>query len=182
MFPGLKTVGVAWNPAEANSRIYTMKAREICQQLGITLLEANVDNSSAVFEAASSLVSRGAEAIWIGGDVTVVVAVESVISAARKGRVPVFTLVPASASKGTLFDLGANFYDVGKLSGTMAAEILKGGNPVNIPVRNITPKKLLINKKALAGLKDNWHVPDEIAASADILIDDSGIHDKSGNR
>src|ERR1700742_1499428 len=41
MFPGLKTVGVVWNAGEANSRAYVMKAHEVCDKLGITLLEAN---------------------------------------------------------------------------------------------------------------------------------------------
>src|SRR5207237_7628127 len=85
LFPGLKTVGVVWNPAESNSRAYTLKARETAKELGIELLEATVDNSSGVSEAASSLVSRGVQALWIGGDGTVMVAVDSVVTAAKKG-------------------------------------------------------------------------------------------------
>src|SRR5688572_18985795 len=49
--PGLKMVGTAWNPAEANSRAFVMAAREACRTLGITLLEANADSPSAVVEA-----------------------------------------------------------------------------------------------------------------------------------
>jgi len=67
LFPNLQTVGEAWNPAEANSEAQTRIAREIAPQLGIKLLEANVDNSAGVFEAISSLVSRGAQALWVGG-------------------------------------------------------------------------------------------------------------------
>jgi len=46
---------------------------------GITLLEANAENTAAVREAALSLISRDIDAIWIGGDVTVLAAAESVI-------------------------------------------------------------------------------------------------------
>src|SRR5262249_6317763 len=81
MFPALETVGVAWTPAESNSRAFTIKARETCQALGIQLLETTVENSSGVGEAANSLVSRGAQALWIGGDVTVMVAADAVIRA-----------------------------------------------------------------------------------------------------
>jgi ABC-type uncharacterized transport system substrate-binding protein len=45
MFPPLKKVGVAWNPAEANSRAFVEKAGETCKQSGIELLEENVENS-----------------------------------------------------------------------------------------------------------------------------------------
>jgi len=171
MFPALKVVGVAWNPAEANSRAYTMKGREVCRSLGIELLEATVDNSSGVGEAANSLVSRGAQALWIGGDVTVLVAAEAVVAAARKGRIPVFSLVPPTAERGALFDLGANFVSVGRQTGDLAIEILRGRNPEDIPIENVVPERLIINKLALNGLNTPWLVPDEILARADSVID-----------
>ncbi|HZS48039.1 MAG TPA: ABC transporter substrate-binding protein [Blastocatellia bacterium] len=179
MYPGLKTVGVVWNVAEANSRAYVTKAREVCSAMGITLIEANADSSSAVFEAASSVVSRGAEALWIGGDVTVMVAVESVLTAARKGKIPVFTLTPPTAKRGGLFDLGANFYEVGKQSGALAADILKGSDSSKIPIRNVVPQQLLVNKTALTGLKDLWRIPDDVLANADVVIDENGVHEKA---
>jgi ABC-type uncharacterized transport system substrate-binding protein len=178
LFPGLNTVGVAWNPAEANSRAFTLKAREICLELGITLLEANVDNSSGVFEAASSLVARGAQALWIGGDVTVLVAADSVINAAKKGRIPVFTLTPPTTERGALFDLGANFYEVGRQTGTLAARILNGADPATIPITDFVPLKIMINKLALAGLKAPWQLPDDALARADVIIDETGKHEK----
>ncbi len=55
MFPGLTTVGVVWNPAESNSEANVRLGRSVCRDLGIELIEANVDNSSGVKEAASSL-------------------------------------------------------------------------------------------------------------------------------
>ena len=84
LFPRLKTVGVAWNPAESNSVGFVAQARTAAQQLEIQLLEAHVDNSSAVLEAASSLASRGAQALWVPGDNTVVSALNSVLSSREK--------------------------------------------------------------------------------------------------
>src|ERR1019366_2026479 len=55
LWPGLKVVGTVWNPAESNSEACTRKAREVCRTLGIQLLEANVDQSKDVGEAADSL-------------------------------------------------------------------------------------------------------------------------------
>src|SRR5262249_43009778 len=85
-FPGLKSVGVVWNPGETNSRFFTDQARKAAQQREIALLEATADNSSAVAEAANSVISRGAQAIWVGGDNTVLLALHSVIAAAKKAR------------------------------------------------------------------------------------------------
>lgn len=178
MFPGLKTVGVAWNPAESNSQATTKLARQVGQQMGITLLEATVDNSSGVGEAASSLVSRGAQALWIGGDVTVNVALDAVLAAARKGRVPVFTVIPGDAERGALFDVGADYYEIGRVTGTLGALILKGLDPATVPVKNLIPRKVVVNQQALRDLKDPWQLPEAMVASADEVIDASGHAEK----
>ena len=117
MFPRLKTVGVAWNPAESNSVGFVGQARKAAQELQIELLEAHVDNSSGVLEAASSLASRGAEALWVPGDNTILSALNSVLSAAKKARIPAFGISPGDPERGTILDLGANFHEIGKLTG-----------------------------------------------------------------
>lgn len=175
-YPGLKSVGVAWNPSESNSEAFTLKAREACRDLKIELVEAAVDNSAAVQEAVSSLVSRGVGAIWIGGDVTVLVAADSVLSAAKRGRIPVFSIAPPTAERGALFDFGANFNAVGREVGDLAAQILKGADPAKIPIRNAVPEKLVVNRRSLAGLRDPWQAPEEILRKADVVIDDTGVH------
>src|SRR5262245_13603886 len=71
LFPGLQSVGVVWNPSEANSEITTMQARKICRELRIDLKEAHVDNAVGVAEAAAALTAQGVQAIWVGGDNTV---------------------------------------------------------------------------------------------------------------
>ncbi len=179
LYPPLRTVGVAWNPAEANSEAFTLKAREVCRELGIQLVETAVENSSGVLEAANSLVSRGVQALWIGGDVTVVVALDSVQAAARQGRIPVFSIIPPTAVRGSLFDLGANFYMIGRQTGELAAQILNGADPAKIPVREFVPEKLVVNRLALRGLKDPWTLPEDVIQGADGVIDENGLRDKS---
>ena len=163
LFPGLQSVGVVWNPSEANSEITTMQAREICQELRINLKEIHVDSSVAVAEAAAALTAQGVQAIWVGGDNTVLLALDSVIAAARKARIPVFSAVPIEPNRGTLFDIGTNFYDAGRMTGKMAAEILGGVDPATIPIPDKIPQKLVVNKQALKGLKDPWVFPEESA-------------------
>src|SRR5215813_4312712 len=179
MLPGLKAVGVAWNPAEANSRAFVEKARETCKQLGIELFEANVENSNSVLEAEDSLVARGAEVLWIGGDVTVSVAADSVISVGRRARIPVFSITPGKPDRGTLFDYGADFYQIGRLTGNLASQILHGADPTQIPVTNQIPNHFVVNTTATQGLKQRWSVPRDILRHANVIVDDSGIHNQS---
>jgi ABC-type uncharacterized transport system substrate-binding protein len=179
LLPNLATVGAPWNTAEHSSEACVIKARETAPKLGIKLLEANVDNSSGVFEASSSLVARGAQVLWVGCDMTVNVALDSVLAAGKKGRVPVFTNQPPNASRGALFDLGADYHEVGRLTGDIGVKILQGADPAKIPVKNVVPESLWLNTEVLAGLKEPWQIPESVAARAKVLVDAKGVHKKS---
>ncbi len=182
MFPSLKRVGVAWNPAEANSRAFVEKAREVCQGWSIELFEANVENSNSVLEAEDSLVARGAEALWIGGDVTVSVAADSVVLVGQRAHIPVFSITPGKPDRGTLFDYGADFYQIGKQTGELASRILRGSDPTQIPVRNEIPIHFVVNTAALKGLKQQWRIPDDILRRANVVVDETGIHNQTIGR
>jgi putative tryptophan/tyrosine transport system substrate-binding protein len=179
LFPGLQSVGVVWNPSEANSEITTRQARAICRELRIDLREAHIDSSVGVAEAAAALTAQGVQAIWVGGDNTVTLALEAVVSAARKARIPVFSAVPLEPNRGTLLDIGTNFYDAGRMTGKLAAEILGGVDPATIPIPDKIPQKLVVNKQALKGLKEPWVFPEEVLAKADIFIDENGVRQQS---
>jgi len=175
-YPGLKRVGVAWNPSEDNSRHFLKGARAACQRLGIELLEANVDNSSAVREAAASLVGRGAQALWAGGDNTLAVAIDTYIGVARQAGIPAFTVSPVRPGRGTLFDLGPNFFEVGRQTGQLAARVLGGADPATLPIENVAPRKLFVDVRMLHGLKEPWQVPEAIRHEADAVVDAAGTH------
>ena len=182
MNPGVTKVGEVWNPAESNSEAFTLRAREVCARLGIELLEANVDNSAGVFEAANSLVARGAEALWITGDNTIAAAANSVISAGQAGKIPTFAILTGNAEQGALLEVGADFFEVGRLTGAMAARVLNGTSPASLPVTNAVPERIAVNKQALEGLRGPWTIPADLLERADVVIDETGVHDKSKDR
>jgi putative ABC transport system substrate-binding protein len=180
MYPSLRKVGVAHNPAETNSRVFVAMARETCKKLDIELVDAPVENSASVKEAIDSVIARGAEAIWIGGDNTVSSVADSVISTAKRGRIPVFSMLPGSRpDRGTLFDLGVDFIQVGRMSGSLAGRLLKGEDPTKIPVGDVidqVSKRLTFNATVLKGLKDPWQLPASVRDQLDILVDETGVH------
>lgn len=174
LFPGLKSIGVVWNPAEANSEACVIKARATCKALGIVLLEAAVEKPSDVREAASSLAVRGAQAYWTGGDATVNTAVDALIKVAQKERIPVFSNMYGQARTGGLFDLGADYYEVGYAVGEVASKVLQGTSPADIPVTDLMPERVMVNYQVLRTLKDKWHFTDDLVARADTVIGPDG--------
>lgn len=176
--PKLARVGVAWNPAEVNSEVCTKLAREACRELKLELLEATVENTAAVNESIASLIARDVDVLWVGGDVTVLGAFDLVAKAARNAHIPVCTCMPGNAAKGALFDLGANYYEVGLSIGRLAGRVLSGDEIAKLPVTMAIPPKLFLNKLPLEGLRASWAIPPEVIARADSFIDEQGRHDK----
>jgi ABC-type uncharacterized transport system substrate-binding protein len=180
--PSLRVVGTAWNPAESNSEAFTKKAREACRALGLELIEANVDGSSAVVEAVHSLVARGAQALFVGGDNTVLSAMGAAIATARAARIPVFTIVPGAADRGTLFDVGLDFYQLGRVTGVLAGRVLGGTDPATLPIRDVQdeiPRRIVVNTLATQGLRERWIVPPDVAQKATVLVDAAGVHERT---
>jgi len=176
--PALKTVGVVWNPAEVNSEFCTKLAREAAKELGLSLLEAPIEQAKDVREAADSLVARGVEAFWTGGDATVNTTVDSLTGVARLARVPVFSNIAGHTQHGALFDLGADYREVGEQIGRIAAEVLGGADPAVLPVKDFVPKRILLNEQALAGLRGSWTFPQALYAQASGIIDKNGVESR----
>jgi putative tryptophan/tyrosine transport system substrate-binding protein len=179
MRPGLKRVGLVWNPAEANSVIATKAGRAVCASMGIELVEANAENATMVGDAVASVLARNVEAIWVSPDLTISHGLDVIIRKAKLAKVPVFSSLPTAKVSGTLFDLGANYHAIGYEIGKIAADVLDGRDPATIPVENMTPAKLQINRLAVKDLRDAWTIPDTALANADVIVDESGRHAKS---
>lgn len=171
MKPDLRRVGVVWNASEANSEAQILIAREVCARMGIELMESTIDSSAGVGEASAALVARGVEAIFLPGDVMVMVGADQLIAAAKKNGVAVFSVIPPNARKGALFDIGADYYEVGRHAGDLAADVLDGRDPAKVEVVNYLPESVIINEQALAGLaQKGWSLPDSVRKRAKLLI------------
>jgi len=147
------------------------------RERGIDLLEAAVENSSGVVEAVQSTIARGAEVIFIPGDTTVASACDSVVEVAGKAGVPVFTLVPGRPDRGTFFDVGYDFREVGLLAGRLAGDLLAGRDPAGVPIGETAreiPPRLTVNLTAPGVDPAVWRVPDELLTQAKVVIETGG--------
>jgi putative ABC transport system substrate-binding protein len=178
MNPRVRRFAIPWNPSQANSVRYMEMARAAAKKLNVEVLEGSVESSAAVAEVTSSLISRGADVIVVIGDVTVGLAVDSLIAQAKRGKVPVIGALPDYVSHGALFGAGANFYAVGRQMGELAVRLFQGEDPANIPVIYSLPKTYGVNLLALEGLKDSWRVPPELIARCSTVVDATGVHQK----
>jgi ABC-type uncharacterized transport system substrate-binding protein len=170
MNPGLKKVGVVWCTSETCSEACVKKARVICSELGIELIEMSIETVSQVYEAALAVCLKGVEALWIGGDNVVEPAIEMYIRAASKNGIPVFTNNPKHAFKGAMANLGANYFQVGQTTGDLVVSLLNGQPAGRFEIRNVVPERLFINDSVRLTMKEKWIIPQELLTRADTII------------
>ena len=170
MNPSLKKVGVVWCASESASEACVLKAREVCRDLGIELVEKSIEAVSQVYEAALSLGMAQAEAFYIGGDNVVEPAMGAYCTAASKFGIPVISNSPRHAFSGAMLNLGANYYQIGEITVDLVLSIFNGLPLSSIEVKNIVPQQLFINDSIRRTLKGRWTIPDEMRPLIDSLI------------
>jgi len=72
--------------------------------------------------------------------------------------------------------LGADYLAIGRVAGNLAADVLDGRDPATIPVDNLMPVTLQVNRLALANLRERWELPDAVMQRANVVVDESGRH------
>lgn len=145
--PDVGTIGVIYNPGEANAVVLVDLLKQFAGAAGLSVVEATANSSSDVQAAAQSLVGR-VDAIYIPTDNTVVSALESVIGVAEQADIPVFSGDTESVNRGTLASIGFNYYEHGLQAGAIVVRILNGENPGDIAVEFATGGDLVINTGA----------------------------------
>ncbi len=145
--PGAATVGVIYNPGEANSVTLVDLVKQYAPKHGMKVVEASATKSSEVLAAARSLVGR-ADVIYVPTDNTVVSAFSAVVKVGQSAKLPVVAGDTDSVKQGAIAALGFNYYDVGRQTGKIVLEVLGGANPGDIPVQGVEKMELFVNPGA----------------------------------
>ena len=145
--PGVKKLGTIYNAGETNSRVQVKELKKAAAKLGFKVVEANASSSADVMAAAKSLMGR-VDAIWLPTDNVVVGSLEAVVKVCEDNKVPLFGSDVHQVKRGSIVSPGLDFYQVGMVTGRMAARVLKGESPGNIPVAKGVMGQLWVNPGA----------------------------------
>ncbi|WP_027178035.1 ABC transporter substrate-binding protein [Maridesulfovibrio bastinii] len=166
--PKLKTIGTIYNAGEENSVVLTKILKDICDKKGIKVEEATIANSSAVYQAAKSLVGK-CDAIYIPVDNTVVSGLEALIKVCRRNRLPLFSADTDSVKRGSVAALAIDYYSMGEQTADMAVRILHDkAETADMPVETL--KKLQLYVNADAASKMGIEIPDSVRNRADKIF------------
>lgn len=161
--PDMKTIGALYNSSETNSIAVVNNLKEYAKNNGLTVVDATVTNSSEVQQATASLAGK-VDAIFSPIDNTVASAMPVVAKVANQAKVPVYVGADSMVKDGGLATYGINYEVLGQETANMAAEILNGKNPGDIPVMTMTDMDVYVNKTTAAAI--GVTIPDDVMKEA----------------
>ena len=114
---------------------------------GIAVQTIYVQTPSDVYLATHSI-DADVQAIHILKDHLVVNSVATIIQFAQTKKIPVIASDEGSVSSGAACALGVQEETIGRIGAQLAAQVLTGQAPNNVPVQSINKLAIFINKKA----------------------------------
>jgi putative ABC transport system substrate-binding protein len=165
--PDAKTLGVIYNPGEANSLTLLALLKQEAPARGLTIKEAPAPKSADVLPAAQSLVGK-ADAIYVPTDNTVITALEAIVKVGQQNKLPVYAGDTDSVPRGAVAALGFNYFDVGRQTGRMVLRVLKGEKPGDLPVEGVEITELFVNPASAAAM--GVTIPEAVLARAKTVV------------
>ena len=149
--PGVKKIGVLYNPSEQNSVVQVQEIQKIAKQKNIEVVLQGINNFGELAQATKNLLGS-TDALYLPTDNLVVSGMNLIASEAVNAKKPVVVSENSSVKEGALFTMGLDYYALGKRTGEMAIEILKGKPVSQIPFETSKQMKLYVNSKTAQAL------------------------------
>ena len=125
LMPDAKKIGILYTTSEANSVSAIEEYKSLVKKYDFELVEKGITTTADVSLAADDLLSK-VDCITNLTDNTVVASLPTILDKANEKKIPVFGSEIEQVKIGCLAAMGLDYVDLGKQTGRMAAEVLKG--------------------------------------------------------
>ena len=164
MMPDAKTIGILYTTSEANSVSAIATYESLVDKYGFTLETKGISQTSEIALATDDLLTK-VDCITNLTDNTVVASLPTILEKANEKGIPVFGSEIEQVKIGCLAAEGIDYIQLGKQTGKIAAQILKGEkNASEIPYEIISEPGFYVNTKVAENL--GIEVPSDLADSA----------------
>lgn len=148
MQPNVKSIGVLYTSSEDNSISNLARFKDICGKRNLQVVATAVQNPADIPAAADDLASK-VDCINNFTDNNVVNNLSVVLSAADKYGIPVYGSEEEQVKNGCLASVSIDYVALGKVTGNMAVDALKGADVSSMAVKTITDATPIVNKSVL---------------------------------
>lgn len=164
IMPDAKKIGILYTTSEANSVSTISTYKELAPAHGFEIVESGINTIADVDLAAADLVSK-VDCLCNLTDNTVVQALQTVLDKANAQNIPVFGSEIEQVQSGCVASMGIDYFELGKETGIMAANILMGQATAE-ETRFISASAAELYVNTAAAEKIGLVLPDDYVSSA----------------
>ncbi|MEF9917485.1 MAG: ABC transporter substrate-binding protein [Lachnospiraceae bacterium] len=169
VLPEAKTIGIMYTTSEVNSVSAIKEYEEKVKDYGFTLETVGISATADISLATDKLLEK-ADCITNLTDNTVVNSLPTILEKANEKQIPIFGSEIEQVKIGCLAAAGLDYVELGKQTGRMAAQILKGDKKASeMKFETITESGIYLNTAVASKL--NIAVSEKITTSAVEIFD-----------
>ena len=133
------TMGLLFNPGDANDRVNVKYAEAAANRAGIELRAVSVETVNDIPSRVEAL--KGVDFIYLIPSSMLQPSVAVVAASAKRNRIPVINASPGGVKEGhVLAAVSVSWRDVGYQAGLLAGKILNGARPSDLPIFRPKPE------------------------------------------
>lgn len=125
MLPEAETIGILYTTSEANSESAIKEYEALAEEYDFTIETAGITATADIPLAAQGLLEK-VDCITNLTDNTVVSSLPAILEMANEAKIPVFGSEIEQVKIGCLAAQGLDYVELGRQTGKMAAQVLKG--------------------------------------------------------
>jgi ABC-type uncharacterized transport system substrate-binding protein len=167
--PSAKVIGTRFVPAEFNSVTFRNELEKAARAAGLTVVAVPLDSGAEATQVAQSLVDRKPDLICQLNDNLGEATFASIVTPAKRARIPIFAFSSGIVEQGACLALANDHFEGGRESASLAARVMRGERPADIPYRSVSRTRLVVNPVSAreAGLT----LPDSVLRRADQVME-----------
>jgi putative ABC transport system substrate-binding protein len=166
LVPDAKKIAIMYCSGEQNSVIQANMAAEAAKELGIESENKTVTSTNDVAQVTESLIGNY-DAVYIPTDNVLASSMPLVSSITNPKGLPVIVGEQGMVEGGGLASIAIDYKELGKITGSMAAEIFGGADITTMPIRYTENPELIVNEVAAEEL--GVTIPDDIKSTATVV-------------
>lgn len=156
--PEIKKIGVLYNTSEQNSIVQVKEIETKAKERNLEVVVQGVTAFGELAQATSGLLAQ-VDALYLPTDNLIVSGVKLINSEAIAAKKPVVSSENSSVELGALFTMGLDYFELGKRTGQMAIEILKGKPVKDIPYETSQKVTLYVNESTAKAIGIDMNNP-----------------------
>jgi putative tryptophan/tyrosine transport system substrate-binding protein len=169
MVPSAVNIAVLSNPHNPAAKIVLGELEGAAQSMGLKISSFQATTSQEIDAVFANFARERVEALFVAGDAFFLSRRVQLALLAVFHKLPVIAALRDLTEAGGLMSYGASLRDAYRQVGNYAGRILKGGNPVDLPVVQASKFELVINSQTARILR--LTVPPSLLATADETLE-----------